>query len=85
MMAPPGGQIVILALQFGDVKGDVARIVLYMYMHYSTEVSANSGYSKAGAMSLTNIVYKKATSNKSAIENILSILGVGLPSEEFYR
>lgn len=34
---------------------------------------------------LTNIVYKKATSNKSAIENILSILGVGLPSEEFYR
>ena len=34
---------------------------------------------------LTNIVYKKATTNKSAIENILSILGVGLPSEEFYR
>lgn len=39
-----------------NVKGDVARIIMYMYMHYSTEVAANKTYSKAGALSITNIV-----------------------------
>ena len=34
---------------------------------------------------LTNIVYKKASSFKSEIENILTILGVANPNEEFYR
>ena len=34
---------------------------------------------------LTNIVYKKASSFKSEIENILTILGVTKPNEEFYR
>ena len=39
------------------VKGDVARIVMYVYMHYSKEVSANSSFSYAGNMYITNIVY----------------------------
>ena len=34
---------------------------------------------------LTNIVYKEADSFKTEINNILSILGVPNPSEEFYR
>lgn len=34
---------------------------------------------------LTNIVYKEAKSFKTEINNILSILGVPNPSEEFYR
>ncbi len=40
-----------------DVKGDTARIVLYMYMHYSKEVQANKSFSYAGNLILTNIVY----------------------------
>ena len=34
---------------------------------------------------LTNIVYKKASDFKPEIENILTILGVPNPNEEFYR
>ena len=34
---------------------------------------------------LTNIVYKKASNFKTEINNILSILGVKAPNEEFYR
>lgn len=34
---------------------------------------------------LTNIVYKKANNFKTEINNILTILGVPNPSEEFYR
>ena len=34
---------------------------------------------------LTNIVYKEASNFKTEINNILSILGVPNPSEEFYR
>lgn len=34
---------------------------------------------------LTNITYKKASNFKDEINNILSILGVALPGEEFYR
>ena len=34
---------------------------------------------------LTNIVYKQASNIKDEINNILSILGVQSPSEEFYR
>lgn len=40
-----------------SVKGDVARILMYMYMHYSKEVDANKTYSYAGNLSITNIVY----------------------------
>lgn len=51
-----------------SVKGDVARILMYMYMHYSNEVSNNVGYkidSKniSGDLKITNIVY---TSQKDA-------------------
>ena len=34
---------------------------------------------------LTNIVYKEASNFKTEINNILTILGVPNPSEEFYR
>lgn len=34
---------------------------------------------------LTNIVFKEAKTNKSDVESILTILGVKVPNEEFYR
>ena len=52
-----------------DVKGDTARIVLYMYMHYSKEVDANKSFSYAGNLSLTNIVY-----SDSGLDGALEIL-----------
>ena len=36
-------------------KGDIARILMYLYMHYSNEVSANSSHSYAGNLKITNI------------------------------
>ena len=39
------------------VKGDIARIIMYMYMHYSTEVGANASHSYAGNLVITNIIY----------------------------
>ena len=54
-----------------NVKGDTARIVMYMYMHYSKEVSANASFSKAGSMYLTNIVYGKGGSKDAALQILL--------------
>ena len=52
-----------------DIKGDTARIVLYLYMHYSNEVDANKSYSYAGNLRLTNIVY-----SDSGLDGALEIL-----------
>ena len=38
------------------IKGDVARVLMYTYMHYSSEVGGTS--TKTGALSITNIVNK---------------------------
>ena len=38
------------------IKGDVARILMYTYTHYSNEISGTS--TKSGALSITNIVNK---------------------------
>ena len=54
-----------------NVKGDTARIVMYMYMHYSKEVSANASFGKAGSLSLTNIVYGKGGSKDAALQILL--------------
>ena len=43
-------------------KGDVARILMYMYMHYSKEVSANSSHSYAGSLSITSITSASTSS-----------------------
>lgn len=51
-----------------DVKGDIARILMYVYMHYSKEVSANSSNSKAGALSITNIVYTSSGDKDDAFD-----------------
>lgn len=40
-----------------DVKGDTARIIMYMYMHYSKEVTANKSHDKAGNLKITNVIY----------------------------
>ena len=41
-----------------NVKGDTARIVMYMYMHYNnTDIEANKGYSLAGNMQIESVVY----------------------------
>ena len=39
-------------------KGDTARILMYLYMHYSTEVSENENKSYVGELVITNIVDK---------------------------
>lgn len=45
-----------------NVKGDTARIVMYMYMHYNdTDIKANSSFDYAGNMQITNIVYGGST------------------------
>ena len=59
-----------------DSKGDVARILMYMYMHYSTEVSNNSGYKKgdksiSGALKITNIVYTSSETSDAAWNMLL--------------
>ena len=36
------------------IKGDIARILMYLYTHYSNEISSSNTYS--GALSITNIV-----------------------------
>lgn len=41
-----------------DVKGDTARIMMYMYMHYNdVDIKANSNFDLAGNMPITNVVY----------------------------
>lgn len=67
-----------------DVKGDVARIVLYMYMHYSKEVSANSTYDKAGNLLLTNIVYTPSKTKEAAL-NLLMRWHNSDPVDEGYE
>lgn len=49
-----------------SVKGDIARILMYMYTHYSTEVSANTDFSKAGNLKITSIVYGGSNSDSSS-------------------
>ena len=42
-----------------NVKGDIARILMYLYMHYSKEVDSNKSYSYAGNLNIQNVVYTK--------------------------
>ena len=51
-----------------SAKGDVARILMYVYMHYSKEVSANSSHSYAGGLYITNIVYTSANTSDAAFD-----------------
>ena len=53
-------------------KGDVARILMYLYMHYSKEVSANSSFSYAGALDITNIVYTSSGTDQAAWNLLMS-------------
>lgn len=46
------------------LKGDVARILMYMYTHYSNEVSGTS--TKSGSLSITNIVSTNAGTAQAA-------------------
>ena len=48
-----------------NVKGDVARILMYMYMHYSKEVKANASYNKAGNLKITSVVYGGGDTQKA--------------------
>ena len=52
-------------------KGDVARILMYLYMHYSKEVSANSSNSYAGNLAITNIAYTSSQSASSSWEMLV--------------
>ena len=55
-----------------EVKGDVARILMYLYMHYSTEVSANSNHTKAGKLQITNIAYTKDGTDDAAWDMLVA-------------
>ncbi|MCR4562163.1 MAG: InlB B-repeat-containing protein [Bacilli bacterium] len=62
-----------------SVKGDVARIVMYVYMHYSshsyiggtTDGSLTNG-STTGKLSITNIVHTSANTEEEAFKMLLS-------------
>ena len=67
-----------------EVKGDVARILMYLYMHYSSEVDANKSrlglelegddrktQSASGNLVITNIVYTPEGTNQSAWDLLL--------------
>ena len=54
-----------------NVKGDIARILLYLYMHYSTEVEANSDFKYAGNLVITNVIYTDLGTNEAAWELLL--------------
>ena len=51
-----------------NVKGDAARILMYLYMHYSLEVEANSDHSYAGNLSIENVVYTDEGTSEAAWE-----------------
>lgn len=53
-----------------DIKGDIARILMYMYTHYSTEVK-HSTTGKNGNLSITNIVYTPTQSPQDAWDLLL--------------
>ena len=53
-----------------NVKGDAARIIMYMYMHYSNEVSANSKIT-GGTLKITNIIYTSEGTNQAAWDLLL--------------
>lgn len=52
------------------IKGDVARILMYMYTHYSTEVS-NSTSGKNGNLKITNIVSTSSNTTQAAWDLLL--------------
>ena len=54
-----------------NVKGDIARILLYLYMHYSTEVEANSGFKYAGNLVISNVVYTDEGTSEAAWDLLL--------------
>lgn len=63
------------------IKGDVARILMYMYTHYSTEIDVNSSRasisntsttSQAGDLQINNIVYTSLNTSQAAWDVLLS-------------
>lgn len=49
-----------------DAKGDVARILMYLYMHYSNEVTANTNFNYAGNLVITKVVHTNSGTNQAA-------------------
>jgi len=48
------------------IKGDVARILMYIYTHYAKSVTNNASNAKAGNLSITDIVYTPERTAQSA-------------------
>ena len=55
-----------------ETKGDVARILLYVYMHYSTDITANKGVDKRGDLDMSNIVYTSTKTEDAAFDLLVS-------------
>lgn len=54
-----------------ESKGDVARILMYLYTHYSKKVSSNSSFTYAGNLDITNIVYTSYNTEQKSFELLL--------------
>jgi hypothetical protein len=60
-----------------SVKGDIARILMYMYTHYSNEISANASHSDttkgntSGALAIQNIVYTSLNTAQASWDLLL--------------
>ena len=63
------------------IKGDIARILMYMYTHYSTEIASNSSRasasntsttSQAGDLKINNIVYTSLGTSQASWDVLLS-------------
>ncbi len=62
------------------IKGDVARILMYMYTHYSSSITANANRanvsnskttSKTGALDITSVVYTTKGTENAAFDLLL--------------
>ena len=62
----------IIGNQEKKTKGDVARILLYVYMHYSTDITANKGVDKRGDLDMSNIVYTSTKTEDAAFDLLVS-------------
>lgn len=67
-----------------DTKGDVARILMYLYMHYSTEVSANVGHSYTGKLEIQDIAYTTKNDKDASFDMLVDWHNLD-PVDEFEK
>ncbi len=66
-----------------NVKGDVARILMYMYTHYSTGVTANELFVNASDLEITDVVI--GSGQDQAAWNVLMQWNLNDPVDDFEK